>query len=66
MTHAREAAEYAALVAKTRYIARYGAFLLGCAQEAAKHHTSEEVAEAEAYLRRPVDVAQLDLLLGKS
>lgn len=65
MTHAREAERYAALSERTRYIARYGAFLLDCAREAARAHTPEEVAEAEEQLRRPVNVPQLDLLLGK-
>ena len=64
MTHAREAERYAALSERTRYIARYGAFLLDCVKRASRVHTPEEVAAAEAYLRRPIDVAQFDLLLG--
>lgn len=65
MAHARAAERYEALVMRTRYIARYGAFLLDCIRQASRSHTPEEVAAAEEHLRRPVNVPQLDLLLGK-
>lgn len=46
MAHARAAERYEALVMRTRYIARYGAFLLDCVKRASRVHTPEEVAAA--------------------
>ena len=44
---------------------KYLAFLASCVDECDKEHSPEEVAAAEAYLRRPIEVAQFDLLPGK-
>lgn len=60
---------YQALAVHVRSIAlrdAYLAFLADCIAECDRKHSPEELAAAEAHLRRPVEVAQFDLLLGKS